>query len=156
MKRDALGAFDVVVFSGVFYHLIDPVGLTRQVGECAAHVFVVETHHDAIGEPRPAMIFYPGAALDRDSTNWWGPNHRCMYELLTEFGFSRILYRDSPASARRVRGIYHAFRDGASKAAMGVGDAASPWLDLGRAEDRDALFAPGNRPRRLRLPSFAR
>lgn len=102
--------FDVVLFLGVFYHLFDAPGLTRRVAACARDVLVLETMHDAVREKRPAMIFYPGAAHAGDPTNWWGPNHACVREILKECGFPRIRYTQTVKSRRHPRGVYHAFR----------------------------------------------
>ena len=139
---DTVGVFDVVLFSGVFYHLINPVHLTRQVSLCARHALVVETHQDALDNPRPAMIFYPGGALNGDGSNWWGPNPHCMYEILTELGFAEILYRETPGFHGNARGIYHAFRDARSMSEMGTPAAVSPWVSLSDPAARQALFAP--------------
>ena len=44
-------------------------------------VAVVETHLDLRGLERLAVVFYPGAELNNDPTNWWGPNRQCMEAL---------------------------------------------------------------------------
>lgn len=138
ISPDSVGMFDAVLFSGVFYHLLDPINLTRRVGKCAEHLLIVETIHDALDNPRPAMIYYPGAILNNDSTNFWGPNPHCMYELLTELGFTDIWYQD--AYLIEKRGVYHAFRSPESRAAMGWRDDGS--ISLSVEENRRALFAP--------------
>jgi tRNA (mo5U34)-methyltransferase len=139
---ETVGMFDVVLFSGVFYHLIDPIHLTRQISTCARHALVLETHQDGFGAARPAMIFYPGTTLAGDPTNWWGPNPPCVYELLKEFGFAEILYRDAPHAPPMNRGSYQAFRNKASMAAMGVADIKAPWISLSDPNNRKTLFAP--------------
>lgn len=123
----AVGKFDVVLFAGVFYHLINAVELTRQISGCADHLLILETHEDALDIDRPAMIFYPGWALNNDHTNFWGPNPACICELLNEFGFADIWYRKTPGFDNR--GIYHAFRSVESREAMGW-VAQEPWTAL--------------------------
>ena len=85
-----LGLFDVVLFLGVFYHLQDPIAALREVSALAREVLVLETHVERTLSPRPAMIFYPYDELNRDPTNWWGPNKECAVQLLRYNGFRRI------------------------------------------------------------------
>ena len=139
---DTVGVFDVVLFSGVFYHLFDPIHLTRQISACARDVLIVETHHDALDSAKPAMVFYPRSTLNGDGTNWWAPNPHCMYEMLKEFGFTEINYRSSPGFGGNSRGIYHAFRDRESMKKMGVKETSDPWLSLEISANRDSVFAP--------------
>ncbi len=144
---DNVGKFDAVLFSGVFYHLLDPIGLTRSISECASHVFIMETHQDCLDCARPGMIMYPGISLNNDPTNWWGPNPQCVYELLKEFGFDLIFYQDTPSawndpktSAFRSRGVYHAFRSAESLILWGGGNPA--WLNLNEQSVRNEVFKP--------------
>jgi len=104
---NAVGMFDVVLFAGVFYHLIDAVERTRQISQCAKHLLILETHEDGYDIPRPSMIYYPEGTLNGDASNFWGPNPQCVYELLREFGFADIWYCKPPNQPNR--GIYHAF-----------------------------------------------
>ena len=55
------GQWDVVLFLGVFYHLIDPIRAIQRLAPIANEVMVVETHLDARDYDRPAMVMYPGA-----------------------------------------------------------------------------------------------
>ena len=142
ITEQSVGLFDVVLFSGVFYHLLDPITLMRQISTCAEHLLIVETHQDALDCPRPSMIFYPGEVLNNDGSNWWGPNPQCMYELLREFGFSEVHYRDAPLMDFRSRGIFHAYRSAESMAKLGVRGAPDGWLSLSQPEARAELFTP--------------
>jgi tRNA (mo5U34)-methyltransferase len=102
-----LGTFDVVLFLGVFYHLLDPLdGLTR-AARLAKEVLVVESQVDLYDLKRPAMVFYPGSELNNDPTNWWGPNPMCLYLLLRQLGFDCI---DARYGTGRGRVIFHAWR----------------------------------------------
>jgi tRNA (mo5U34)-methyltransferase len=102
-----LGSFDVVLFSGVFYHLFDPIAATRELSSLAKEILVVETHIENTLDPRPSMVFYPGSELNGDGSNWWGPNIACMVALLKQFGFSRINVTEGSSCTRAV---FHAFR----------------------------------------------
>ncbi len=134
----SVGLFDVVLFAGVFYHLIDPISVTRQISTCAEHLLIVETHLDELDNPNPAMRFYPGSTLNNDGSNWWGPNPSCVYELLKEFGFSDIFYCSAPMITQR--GIFHAFRDTASRELLGW-QSHGRWQSLNDAQARAQLFA---------------
>ena len=109
MTPDRVGQFDVVLFLGVFYHLVDPIQALQNLATLTKEVAVVESHMDLGNFDRPAMVFYPGAELNNDPTNWWGPNRLCMEALLTLVGFSRIEYQPHPIVGA-ARGIFHAYK----------------------------------------------
>ena len=102
-----LGKFDVVLFLGVFYHLLDPIAALSKIAPLARERLIVETHVECTADPRPLMIFYPTGELAGDSTNWWGPNTACMVELLKTVGFDRIEVLPGSDPARQ---IFHARR----------------------------------------------
>lgn len=101
----AVGRFDVVLFLGVFYHLLDPIAVLQQLAALTDEVLVLETCLDAREERRPAMIFYPGTELNGDASNWWGPNRACVESLLRTVGFEDVAF--SPGSDPS-RGVFHA------------------------------------------------
>lgn len=102
-----IGRFDIVLFLGVFYHLQNPLSALREVCGLVKETLVVESHIENLPDNRPAMVFFPGAELSGDSTNWWGPNVNCILELLKLMGFERVEVSDGVNSARKV---FHAFR----------------------------------------------
>jgi tRNA (mo5U34)-methyltransferase len=102
-----LGTFDIVLFLGVFYHLLDPLAALKEISRLARDVLILETHIEETADPRPTMIFYPGGELNGDASNWWGPNRRCVEDLLRLNGFVRLQYA---AGSSPTRGIFHAFR----------------------------------------------
>jgi tRNA (mo5U34)-methyltransferase len=108
LTPETVGKFDVVLFAGVFYHLRHPLLALERVSKLATEMMIVETHIDAIDEPRPAMIFYPGAECANDETNWWGPNRACVEAMLRDVGFLKVDYTDHPIHANRS--IFHARR----------------------------------------------
>lgn len=101
-----LPAFDIVLFLGVFYHLMDPLAATRELAAITRETLVLETHLEDLSETRPAMIFYPGTELNEDPTNWWGPNRQCIEELLGLCGFNSIEF----AMDGRSRGFFHGYK----------------------------------------------
>jgi tRNA (mo5U34)-methyltransferase len=109
LTPDRVGQFDVVLFLGVFYHLVDPIQALHNVAVLTKEVAVVESHLDLGNTERPAMVFYPGAELNNDPTNWWGPNRQCLEALLRLVGFARITYQAHPIVGS-ARGIFHAYK----------------------------------------------
>lgn len=101
------GTFDVVLFLGVFYHLKNPLTALQEVANAAKEVLVVETYVERSLDPKPAMVFFPGAELGGDASNWWGPSCACIIELLKMMGFARI--ETSPGSDS-LRQVFRAWR----------------------------------------------
>jgi tRNA (mo5U34)-methyltransferase len=89
MDLETLGAFDVVLFLGVLYHLEDPLGALRRLRQVTRELAVIETH--AIVTPglehRPMWEQYPGEELNADPSNWWGPNARAVLDACRVAGF---------------------------------------------------------------------
>lgn len=107
LNLERLGTFDIVLYMGVFYHLVDPIAATREVAARAADVLVVETYLSDVSSPVPQMIFYPGGELCGDSTNWWGPNRKCVEDLLALWGFPSVRFAEGSSSER---GVFQALR----------------------------------------------
>lgn len=90
---DALGetiaGFDVILCLQVLYHLQHPIlGLEQLRRFCPHGSVYLETWCDAEWLHEPAMIFYPGAELANDPTNWWGPNILCVQSMAASVGFT--------------------------------------------------------------------
>lgn len=91
-----VGTFDIVLFLGLLYHLPDPLGALRVVRNLTRERMCLETlvldfggEHDEL----PLMRFFAGASWAGDPTNYWGPNVRCVEEMLgeTEFAARRVV-----------------------------------------------------------------
>ena len=78
LTSERVGQFDVVLFLGVFYHLVDPIRALQNLVALTKEVAVIETHLALSELERPAMVFYPGTELNNDPSNWWGPNRQCV------------------------------------------------------------------------------
>ncbi len=111
ISPETVGTFDVVLFLGVFYHLPDPWPYLRAAASVCTDLLIVETHADLLDLPRPAMAFYPGAEVDGDESNWWGPNAGALAGMLGHCGFERVTvfkesrtYRVARSVSRRLRG----------------------------------------------------
>jgi tRNA (mo5U34)-methyltransferase len=92
-----IGQFDVVLFSGVLYHLEHPYLALLNVASVTKELLILETHTDLEWTRRPAIAFYPGGELRGDQTNWCGPNTLAVKAMLSCCGFSdiRVVYKDS-------------------------------------------------------------
>jgi tRNA (mo5U34)-methyltransferase len=133
LSPERVGTFDVVFFLGVLYHLRHPLLALERVASVTRELLVMETVVDLVGLRRPAMAFFPGTELNRDSTNWWAPNAPCLAAMLRSVGFTRVRqvtplprapYRAARAIWHRLRGrntlagayrqdrvVFHAWRD---------------------------------------------
>ncbi|MBV8516995.1 MAG: methyltransferase domain-containing protein [Acidobacteria bacterium] len=86
-----LGTFDVVLFLGLLYHLPDPLGALRIVRNLTAQRMYLETlvlDFGAEMNELPLMRFFAGSSWAGDPTNYWGPNVRCVEDMLGESEFA--------------------------------------------------------------------
>ena len=110
------GAFDVVLFLGVLYHMRHPLLALERVSHLVKPdgLLIVETHIDMIQDEKPGMRFYPGAELNGDVTNWWGPNPACVEAMLRIVGFGDVQNMSWTGSWQGMgRVVYHARRSNA-------------------------------------------
>lgn len=92
----SFGTFDVVLFLGLLYHLPDPLGALRIVRNLTRQRMVLETLVLDFGgamDELPLMRFFAGSSWAGDPTNYWGPNVRCVEDMLreTEFAPQRVV-----------------------------------------------------------------
>jgi tRNA (mo5U34)-methyltransferase len=90
LSPEAVGTHDIVLFLGVLYHLRDPLLALERVASVTRGTLVVETLVDMLSTRRPAAAFYPGTDLNRDPTNWWGPNVAAVVGMLRAVGFREV------------------------------------------------------------------
>lgn len=84
-EREYPAAYDVVLFYGVLYHLIEPFLALQKVASVTKGMALIET---AISKGDGlTMELRPG--FDNDPTNWWYPTISCLQEMLVRAGFSR-------------------------------------------------------------------
>jgi len=89
ISAERLGRFDVVLFSGVLYHLKHPLLALERVFDVTDDLLILETHVDLTSLSRPAIAFYPGTELVGDGSNWCGPNLSAVRAMLDTVGFSK-------------------------------------------------------------------
>jgi tRNA (mo5U34)-methyltransferase len=90
LSAERIGVFDVVLFLGVLYHMRHPLLALERVAAVTGELLILETHVEAIEPSRPAMLFYPGDELNRDSSNRWGPNPAAVLAMLKDVGFRSV------------------------------------------------------------------
>lgn len=77
--------YDIVLFYGVLYHLMEPFLALQKVSAVTKEMALVET---AIAKGKDMkMELRPG--FDNDPTNWWYPTIPCLQEMLVRAGFKR-------------------------------------------------------------------
>lgn len=97
----ALGAFDVVLFLGVLYHLEDPLAALRRLRTLTKRVAVIETAAVWIREHPDASLweFYPADELAGDPTNWWAPTAPALAGACRAAGFADAEVLQGPPDA---------------------------------------------------------
>lgn len=92
MDVTRLGKFDVVLFLGVLYHMKDPLESLRRLAQVTGGLAVIETHAVSLPgyEHLELCEFYSSNQLNRDTTNWWGPNIKAAVGMCKAAGFSRV------------------------------------------------------------------
>jgi len=85
-----VGTFDLVLFSGVLYHLKHPLLALERVASVTDRHLILSSHIDLTDIARPAIAFYPGSELNNDATNWVGPNIPALEGMLLTAGFRRV------------------------------------------------------------------
>lgn len=97
---DGLGAFDVVLYLGVLYHVKEPLTAVERVRRVTREVAVIETEAVWVFglEEQSLMAFCASDALGTrlDFGNWYAPNERALHELCLAAGFSRVETRRGP------------------------------------------------------------
>jgi len=109
-----VGQFDVVLYNGIFYHVLDPIRDLIEMSQITRHVLTVETYIDNIDYPRPVMNFFPGEKMPPGlPQNGWGPNSLLMHALLAKLGFETVLEWPTPTQ-EAYRSIFIGLKPGHS------------------------------------------
>jgi tRNA (mo5U34)-methyltransferase len=95
----ALGEFDVVLYFGVLYHMVDPVGALRRLRTVTKELAVIETAavHVLGYEGESLSAFFPGNELHADYGNWFAPNERALHGMCRAAGFTKVETRATTA-----------------------------------------------------------
>ncbi len=100
MKMDlsVLGTFDVVLYLGVLYHMMNPLEALSRVASVTDGLAVIET--EAITRCRFRKValceFFESNELNDDGSNWWAPNARALTGMCRAGGFERVQIAKGP------------------------------------------------------------
>jgi tRNA (mo5U34)-methyltransferase len=83
-----VGAWDVVLYLGVLYHMEDPLRAMRRIAAVTRGQAIIETEAIVVpGHSEPLWRFFPDGELNHDRTNWWAPNLGALLGLIGAAGF---------------------------------------------------------------------
>ena len=105
LNPDVLGYFDTVLFCGVLYHLRYPMLAIDNIRRVASNEVFIETHisDEALSrsdQEIPLWRFYRHDELNRDPSNWFGPNIAAVQQAFESAGFSTKLLNQSNGRGR--------------------------------------------------------
>ncbi|MCP4213659.1 MAG: DUF1698 domain-containing protein [bacterium] len=121
MNPENVGMFDLVLFSGVFYHLKHPLlalerinevmnvgGIIFGSGTSSDHYFTQGEDNIQLADEFPRandfpIAFYADGNFMKDKTNWVIPNQKCLENWFKRSGFEFIMVKTS-AGARTASG----------------------------------------------------
>ena len=105
ISTETVGTWDIVLFLGVLYHLKDPMSVLERMARVTKHLLVVESH--IINIPRfnniPLAAFYEHDELNDDPTNWWGPNLKCLTQMVRSAGFPSVEIKRPEKEDKRAK-----------------------------------------------------
>lgn len=116
MDLEALGTFDVVLYLGVLYHMVDPIGALRRVRRVTGSLAVIETAavHVPYYEGCNLVGFYAANELQGDYSNWFAPTATALGGMCRAAGFKSVeIVARSPRLAVpgwRLRSALHGLR----------------------------------------------
>jgi len=120
LSPDSVGMFDIVLCLGVLYHMQHPLLALERVASVTRTLLILETHADMLSTRRPACAFYPNDELNRDPTNWWGPNPQALEWMLRTVGFRKIEVVWQPRPVLLMRLLVGAIRAARGAARLGA------------------------------------
>jgi tRNA (mo5U34)-methyltransferase len=103
LSPETVGEWDVVLFLSVLYHMRHPLLALERVASVTRELLVLGTLVDMRLLRRPAAAFYPDSEVDRDPTNWWGPNKAAVEAMLRTVGFRDVQIKHDHSPAREYR-----------------------------------------------------
>ena len=84
-----LGAFDIVWFMGVLYHLPDMIRGLHVVRQACRGALYLETRcENDFSKKVAAARYYRRDSLGGDLSNFWAPTRLCVLDMLTDTGFT--------------------------------------------------------------------
>lgn len=72
------------------YHTQHVYKLLENLYQMVNDYIILETHVTCNDLNFSMMKFYQTNELNKDSTNWWGPNNKCVIAMLESIGFKNV------------------------------------------------------------------
>ncbi len=101
---ERVGLFDVVLFSGMLYHMRDPIKAIQNAASVCKKHLILETAVGMEAVEEPVMAYLPRVPGE-DQSNYWRPNPALVNLWLKELGFRKIDHR-----INSDRGFFNAAR----------------------------------------------
>ena len=89
VSPETVGVFDVVLLSGVIYHVKNPWLLLERAANVTRELLIIETVTDLNWMRRPGIAIFARGKLVGDPTNWCAPNIEALRVMLQDVGFSQ-------------------------------------------------------------------
>lgn len=104
LSTETVGTFDLVICSGVIYHLKEPLSALENLVDITEDIVVVDTAL-ASHSNRPVLEIYPGSELAGNPTNWFAPTLPGLQALMEAAGFQdvEVTYRPVHETKAPVR-----------------------------------------------------
>jgi tRNA (mo5U34)-methyltransferase len=109
ISPERVGRFDIVLFSGVLYHMRDPIKALSNAASVTTRMLVVESAVGFEHIAEPVMGYLPRVPGNEPS-NFWRPNSNLVKLWLKELGFDRIECRIREEGPGAQRGFFNAIR----------------------------------------------
>jgi tRNA (mo5U34)-methyltransferase len=86
ISPETVGKFDLVMMSGVIYHLKEPLTAIENAASVAEERLVVESAITREFSGKPVMKFLRGRKLDKNPSNWWQPSLEAVEKMVLSAG----------------------------------------------------------------------
>lgn len=119
LSPEKVGTWDVVLLSGVLYHVRHPWLLLEKVASVTRELLIVETVTSLRLWPRPAISIYQ-SGFRGDRTNFCAPNLPALKVMLHDCGFTKVEVM-SRSSLRFRRCVMHAHKANTAQSGKELG-----------------------------------
>lgn len=162
IKKLGVTGFDVVIYCGIYYHLLEPLRAFAALREVMAEGALMLVEGPVFdGSERVSANFYCRDWFAEDPTNWWVPTIPCLrewldctfFDVVTEISFERDLSpaqdgsesASAPTAMRRLRKLARPARRmlgrllrsgfGRDRAATAIPESQDRYIVVARATD---------------------
>jgi tRNA (mo5U34)-methyltransferase len=105
-----IGNFDILLCSGVLYHVENVFSLLFRMRKSVNKLFVLETAITTKYEKDPVLMLAEKSDASGDPSVWWRPNKKCLFSMLGLCGFGnfKIIFERSTKKEGISRLCLHA------------------------------------------------